>query len=89
LFPDKALAAEYLPAGRQASVFYRPFTQGMMKLKKNFVLTSKPISSIINIIIKQLQYLCLSIISNQYAEFLEAFEIHEKLQNQCYFKHCL
>ncbi len=54
MFADKALAAKYLPASRQASVFYHPITQGVMKLKKNIVLTSKPLSSSINIIINQL-----------------------------------
>ncbi len=46
MFPDKALAANI-------SVFSRPIALAM-KLKKNFVLTSKPLSSSINIIINQL-----------------------------------
>ena len=55
MFTDKALAAKYLPAGRQASLFYRLIALAM-KLKKDFVLTSKPLSSFINIIINQLLF---------------------------------
>jgi len=53
MFSDKALTVKYLPAGRQVSVFFRPVALATY-LKKNFVLTFKPLSSIINIILKQL-----------------------------------